>query len=72
LYHSQVEAKRPHENVDALMPGDRRLYAMRIYQRATAQRSFATDADLNAPTGNFIGLNLGAVPETSMCGVQGS
>jgi hypothetical protein len=35
---------------------------------ATAQRFFAASVDLNAPTGNFVGLNLGAVPEASITG----
>ncbi len=35
---------------------------------ATAQRFFASSVDLNAPTGNFVGLNLNAVPDASISG----
>jgi hypothetical protein len=35
---------------------------------ATAQRFFAASVDLNAPAGNFVGLNLNVVPEASITG----
>jgi DNA repair exonuclease SbcCD nuclease subunit len=35
---------------------------------ATAQRFFTASVDLNAPNGNLVGLNLGAVPEASITG----
>jgi hypothetical protein len=35
---------------------------------ATVKAFFATTIDLNAPHGNFVGLNLGAVPDASITG----